>query len=728
VTDRSTPDERRFRALASSSAERIAELDSFGRTVYTSPSHAEKGDDALASLDSVHPDDREKVGETFTAAYADGKPRRVTFRVVEIDGRTRWVECALTPFAGDDGRHVLVASRDVSERVEIEKNLRESRERFQRIAENAYDMIVECDSDWKIVYANDRVQEILGFPDPEQLTDGSHLHPDDLAETAGIFDQIAKRGSDAARTTFRTRHADGGWRWVDVNIRAIERAGDARHILVIGRDVTDRHEAEQQLRDSEQRYRDLVEDAPVGIVVVQDEGIVYANPTTARMACADDPRDLAGMNFFRFLDAEEGRRIAGIMAASLGGDAVPSAVEVTIRRLDGELRNVEATISVIRYRGAPAMQAIVRDVTEIEQDRRERRRLELQLQEARKLESLGVLAGGIAHDFNNLLAVILSSVRYARDAGPDELGRAEALRDAEEAAQGAARLVTQLLDYAGRRSPEVRDVDLSELTRSMVDLLRSAMPGGVTLELALDPDPLWVHADLVQLEQVLMNLVLNASHAVGAGPGTVRVRTSRRRLTRAELASWLGGETLVDGVYACLEVEDTGVGMDAETRSRMFDPFFTTKVQGHGLGLSAVLGLVQGHGGAIDVRSAPRKGTRLAIVLPTTRRGRSTRPRPLLLLADPDAVRRRAVVEALADRADVLEAAGADELLDLWALYGDDLDAALLGAALEKDDRPPLAASLRNDRPELALAVFAGNVGEERLCEQAKGLLEKAGR
>ena len=290
-------------------------------------------------------------------------------------------------------------------------------------------------------------------------------------------------------------------------------------------------------------------------------------------------------------------------------------------------------------------------MTELEQSRRDQEHLSLQLQEARKLESLGVLAGGIAHDFNNLLAVILSSVRYARssDATPED--RADALGDAEEATESAARLVKQLLAYAGRRSPEVRTVELSELARSLSDLLSTALPGGVALELDLAREPLQVHADVVQLEQVLMNLVLNAADAVGEGPGTVIVRTSREQLEAEQLARWLGGENLAGGSYACLEVEDTGVGMDAETRAHIFEPFFSTKQDGHGLGLSAVLGLVQGHRGAIDVASEPGRGTRMRVFLPADATPVSpAAPRaraPIVLVAEPDSGLRGSAAETL---------------------------------------------------------------------------------
>jgi len=318
-----------------------------------------------------------------------------------------------------------------------------------------------------------------------------------------------------------------------------------------------------------------------------------------------------------------------------------------------------------------------------------------------------VLAGGIAHDFNNLLAVILSSVRYASASDSTPAHRGEALSDAIEAAENAARLVKQLLAYAGRRSPEVRSLDLSELAGTLSDLLATALPGDVELVLEAAPEPLPVHADLVQLEQVLMNLVLNAADSVGAGPGRVTVRTFSRRLQPSELLGWLGGDSLAGGAYACLEVEDTGHGMDADTRARIFEPFFTTKKDGHGLGLSAVLGLVQGHRGAIDVQSEPGAGTRFRIALPMKPQQPARAASDcLVLVADPNRERCRTSAAALRGAGrQVVEACDPEQARDLWRLHGEELDAAVIDADFPASGSPQLVELLHTARPELPILV-----------------------
>jgi two-component system cell cycle sensor histidine kinase/response regulator CckA len=718
MADRLTPDERRFRALASNLVERIAEIDANGRTVYVSPNTESEGDDVLATLDYVHPNDRGDVALQFAAAFKTGDPQRAAFRVLDRTGATRWIESTITPFETESGdRHVLVVSRDVTARRELEQHLRESRERFQLIAENAYDMIAEYDSEFRRQYSNEQVRAVLGFEEGTPPFDTTFVHPDDLERVTEMFSAVFSGREESMHSTYRIRRADGSWCWIDGTLRGFTLRDGRRNFLIIARDVSARVEAEQRVRESERRYRELVESAPMGILVVQDRRIVFANAAAAALHGSASPSALCGTDLLDWLSEEDVRAVTDSVARTRLGGAAGGTFTLHLAGADGRERHLSGVGNAISFAGAPAFQCIVRDVTELEESRRDQEHLSLQLQEARKLESLGVLAGGIAHDFNNLLAVILSSVRYARSNDATSEDRAEALSDAEEATEGAARLVKQLLAYARRRSPEVRTVELSELARSLSELLSTALPSGVSLQLDLAREPLQVHADIVQLEQVLMNLVLNAADAVGEGPGSVTVRTSREHLETSQLVGWLGGEGLAGGWYACLAVEDTGIGMDANTRDRIFEPFFSTKQDGHGLGLSAVLGLVQGHRGAIDVASEPGAGTRMRVYLPADPTPllplvRRSHP-PLVLVAEPDAGLRGSAAETLRGAGmAVIEAADATQLRDLWAVHGDELDAAVIDSAISTDAGRALVQSLHAERPDLPLLSLCAP-GEE---------------
>jgi signal transduction histidine kinase len=263
------------------------------------------------------------------------------------------------------------------------------------------------------------------------------------------------------------------------------------------------------------------------------------------------------------------------------------------------------------------------EVTERKRAEVERRAFEERLRQAQKLESLGVLAGGIAHDFNNLLTVILGNVELARKEFGGSPGVAPLLQAIVQAAEWGATLTKQILIYAGKGRSVVQPILLSPLIEGIAGLLRSATSKQAVLELDLAPDLPPVLGDPTQLRQLVLNLVTNASEALGHQPGSVCVRTRVAEITAGDLAAATFSGGLVPGVHLWLEVSDTGAGMDSETRARIFEPFFTTKFIGRGLGLAVVLGIVRGYGGAIFVHSERGAGTVFRVVLP-----RAPRPEP----------------------------------------------------------------------------------------------------
>src|SRR5919112_306321 len=289
---------------------------------------------------------------------------------------------------------------------------------------------------------------------------------------------------------------------------------------------------------------------------------------------------------------------------------------------DGRPVPVSCSVAPIRSeRSIGGAVMVVRDLTQQKLTETIKRENEEALQQAQKLESIGVLAGGIAHDFNNLLTGIMGNAGLARRAL--DAGRADQaaglMRDVVSASQRAADLTRQLLAYAGKGRFVIAPVDLCKLVTEVSSLIRASISKKITLVLDVPEDCPSVEADRVQLQQLVMNLVLNGGEAIGDEPGilTVRLRTEhfteRRERIRAE------GFPIVTGEYVRIDVSDSGEGMDAETRGRIFEPFFTTKFLGRGLGLSAALGIVRGHRGAISVRSEPGRGTTFTVLLPIPR-------------------------------------------------------------------------------------------------------------
>jgi signal transduction histidine kinase/CheY-like chemotaxis protein len=252
------------------------------------------------------------------------------------------------------------------------------------------------------------------------------------------------------------------------------------------------------------------------------------------------------------------------------------------------------------------------DITERRAAEREQEKLRAQLLQAQKLESLGILAGGIAHDFNNILTAILGSASVALRTIPSENPARDGIENIVSAARRAANLTRQMLAYSGKGHFEVRPINLSEHVREIAQLLETTVPKKVQLRLELARDLPAVEVDIAHLQQIVMNLVINAAEAIGDESGTVLVVTGVQDVGPSYVSSsaaLFSADALAPGRYVFLEVEDTGHGMDDATKAKIFDPFFTTKFAGRGLGLAAVLGIVRSHQAAIEVRSTPGKGS-----------------------------------------------------------------------------------------------------------------------
>jgi signal transduction histidine kinase/CheY-like chemotaxis protein len=328
---------------------------------------------------------------------------------------------------------------------------------------------------------------------------------------------------------------------------------------------------------------------------------------------ADLPPGAAGWEgLFQSLTAEERERILSYLRGVIARGEAEYHFEFAYTAEDGQARRMAVSGRIDRdATGEPlALAGVEQDVTE-------RRLFEEQIQNAQRLESLGMLAGGIAHDFNNLVMGIMGGVAQLEPRLADDATALRALRLIDRGAGRAAELTQQLLAYAGRGAVQLVAIDVPQLVADLRPLLETSLGRRATLLLEAAPNVPFVRGAATQLRQVVMNLVLNAAEAMDRD-GVVRVHVGRRDCDAAWLAGvWQGqGQGLVPGSYVAIAVTDTGCGMTPETRQRIFDPFFTTKFTGRGLGLAAVLGIVQRHGGAIAVDSTPGRGSTFMVILP----------------------------------------------------------------------------------------------------------------
>jgi signal transduction histidine kinase/CheY-like chemotaxis protein len=375
---------------------------------------------------------------------------------------------------------------------------------------------------------------------------------------------------------------------------------------------------------------------------------------------------------------------------------------------------------------------ISQDVTERKRSEEERRKLEAQIRHAQKLESLGVLAGGIAHDFNNILTGILGYSDLALMELPPDSPARPLIAEAVNGAHKAADLTKQMLAYSGKGRFVVESLNLNNVVEDMTHLLQVSISKKCVLKLHLMPDLASIEADAVQMRQIAMNLIINASDAIGERNGVIAVTTGVMHCDRAYLSEAYLDENLPEGLYVYLEVADTGCGMSEETRARIFDPFFTTKMTGRGLGLAAVLGIVRGHRGALKVSSEVGKGTTFKVAFPaidlraqlrptsgspeSTWRGSGT----VLVVDDEEDVRglTHRMLEMMGFS--VLSACDGREGVEVFRREGDGIRLVLLDMTMPHLDGAETFRELRRIRGD-AKAILSSGYNEQSAISQFAG-------
>jgi len=512
-------------------------------------------------------------------------------------------------------------SRDIGARKRAEETLRERQARLDSIIRAAPTGIGTV-LNRKIIEVNDRICEMTGYLREELVGRSSRVlyMTDQEFEYVGHekYRQIALNGVGSVETCWRRK--DGSV--LDVLISSAPLVvGDASgYVTFTALDITERRRAEQALRASEKRYRQLIETLQEGIWVI-DEGArtTFVNPRMAEMLGLT-VEEMLGRQLHSFVD--EGDIEEMEMRERHRRQGMRERYDFEFIRKDGSRLSASLAVSPLVNENGEYIGAIagVQDNTERKRADEERRRLEAQVRQTQKLESLGVLAGGIAHDFNNILMAIHGNLEFATANLPPDSPARESLGEMDRASKRAADLCKQLLAYSGKGRFAIGALNVGKVIGEMAEMLAVSVSKKAVFRLDVEPDLPPVEADETQMQQVVMNLIVNASEALGEDAGTIMVSAGSVECDRICLRGMLLGERLSEGRYVYLEVADTGCGMDEETLAKIFDPFFTTKFTGRGLGLPTVLGIVRGHRGAISVRSKKGAGTTFRVVFPASMR------------------------------------------------------------------------------------------------------------
>ena len=673
--------------------------------------------------------------QAYAAVLREGASRQFEEYRPAVDS---WVSVYAYPAEGG----VVAVLEDITERRRAERALAESERALTRAQEVAgigsWVWPLNGDTQWSL-----QTFRILGLApttfSPSLELIRSRIHDEaDRGQWDLAIHQLLD-GHDLAME-LAVRRFDDHLATLRILGRPARNAGGVvTHVFGTMEDVTERHRAAEYLRQSEETLRIAQEAANIGSFErdlrtrvtrwsPQLMRIIGIDPATYDATRnSDNPR----MEFIHPADRDAFR--------AAFARVLETGKHFTLRsrflRPDGEVRHMLTSALLVRAPNGEPVRVVgtALDITEQVHAEEERRRVEAQIQQAQKLESLGVLAGGIAHDFNNLLVGILGNASLALlDMSPQtEIRRSvEAI---EQAAQRAADLTRQLLAYAGEGRVIVESVDVASLVGEMASLLRTTVSKHTQIQLDLTPDLPRIQVDATQFRQIVMNLVTNASDAVGERRGMIHIRVGAEILTADRLNGCVPGTSASPGPHVFLEVSDDGKGMDAATRARIFDPFFSTRFTGRGLGLAATLGIVRGHRGAIDVRSTVGEGTAFRLFFPATgqpaRTATSLRDNEwrasghVLIVDDEDSV--RAVTGALLRRRGftVSEARDGVGALNLSRADPDGFALVLLDLTMPGMSGEAAFGALRELRPDVPVVLMSGyNEQEVTRIFEGRGL------
>lgn len=492
------------------------------------------------------------------------------------------------------------------------------RNMLETLLDNVPDYIYFKDAERRFVLASKQFCRLFGrgFDEIIGKTDEDLFPPEIASETSnddltvirtGVPLICKEEGSDELGWVLTTKVP---WR---------DEQGEVIGLVGISRDITERRSEERARREADQHYRQLLEHSPTVTWVTDADGRTSFISANAEAVYGFGVEEIlaAGEALWLGRIHPDDREPMKRAFEALFAERVPFDVQYRIQRKDGEWIWIHDRANVMAHEeGRLRAYGAFTDVTLQKRAEAERLELERHLARAQRLESLGVLASGLAHDFNNLLLAIQGNLNLALIELEAGAGPRERITDATTIVTRAAELVAQMLAYAGKGRQRLEAVDLNAVVREMVAMLGSEIPERTSVQLELSPELLTFRGDATQARQVVMNLVTNAAQAIGDQPGELVLRTSIAECRRKLLDELRPDHELPEGDYLCLEVRDTGNGMEDSVRERIFDPFFSTKPKGSGLGLSVVHGIVRKHHGAIRVESAPGDGSTFTIWLP----------------------------------------------------------------------------------------------------------------
>jgi PAS domain S-box-containing protein len=734
--------EARFEFVLNAAKLGAWDLDLVRHTVWSAPQHeAIYGYPATTRertwetyLAQLLPEDRKEIERRFQLAVITGTDFDSEYRIRRVDGAVRWIWAQGRILRYENGLpvHFSGVTRDITDQKMAQEALRENVERLQFVLDAAKLGAWELNLVDHTVRRAGHFDEIFGYTHslPEWSYEKflEHVLPEDRDEFERKLQQAAASGADWQHE-FRIRMADGALRWICTWGRS--HSGEGR-MYGVNQDITERKQAEERLRESEERLRLAQQVARLGTFEWDLQTGVDRWTPELEALYGLPPGGFAGTEpaweeLVHPADrAEAVRRVQRALDTGITCDA-----EYRVIQPNGSVRWLYGRARMLKDDAGKPQRLIG-----VNMDITERKQAEERLRQIQKLESIGRLAGGIAHDFNNLLTVIIGNASFALTKYPS----IEEIQHIITASERAAQLTSQLLAYAGKGQFISNAVNLSDLISRSKPLLSASIPKRVNLVFRLSQEELVIKADPSQIEQILMNLVINAAEAIPSQTdGRIEIVTGPSVVSPEMADLQAPGFDVSAGHFVLLEVTDNGSGMDEATVAQIFEPFFSTKFTGRGLGLAAVQGILRSCNGFINVRSSPGTGSTFRVYLPAsaekaaaaipsgarpdTSRRRDRKPATILVVDDEEMVRSMARTALQSEGYEVLEANNGRDALDMLARADTLPTLVLLDLTMPVMGGAELMPILNHDYPGLRVIVTSGYSEEDARSDLPPGVV-----
>jgi two-component system cell cycle sensor histidine kinase/response regulator CckA len=675
----------------------------------------------------LHPEDRDRVLAETARGNHTGIPLRIEYRLLAKDGRVVWLRDDSVVIREEDGRPLFRQGflLDLTQQKETERALRNAEQRYRSLVEQVPLAIYTNAADGRLLFMSSQIEDICGHPAAELMADPEIfwrlIHPDDRGAVRRATDRSLETQGEFS-LEYRLVARDGRVVWVlDQTSPTLGGDGETLYRQGILADITEEKRRAEALALSEERFRSAFDHGPIGMALVSPEGRwLRVNEALCNIVGYSE-EELLERTFQDITHPDDLEAELAHVRRLLADEVRYYELEKRYVHRDGRLVWVMLSVSLVRDAEGEPLHFIsqIQDITG-------RRHLEEALRQSQKMEAVGRLAGGIAHDFNNLLTAISGySELILERHSPNDRDRKNA-EQIRRSAERAAQLTAQLLAFSRRQVLQPQEFRFDDAVAGIGDMLRRLIGEHVVIRTELGAGQAYVRADRTQIEQVVVNLAVNARDAMPGG-GRLSIATS---VGSVPVPAWPETE-LEPGLYVVLEVSDTGEGMDAGTQAQVFEPFFTTKPvgEGTGLGLATVYGTVKQSGGDVTVTSMLGRGATFRVLLPladapaepvpeTTTDTAPDGTETILLAEDEDIV--RALVRELLEARGyaVLEAAHPEEALELARAHAEPLDLLLTDVVMPGMSGQALAkqvAVLRPDLPVLYTSAYTNGRIADRL-------------